>query len=121
MIVVEQKVSAVLSVGNPGRHLLQGIGAGFVPAVFDKSVVDEIIPVDDADAFQTMRRLMLVEGIICGPSSGAAVWAALTVAAMPDNREKVTVAVAPDTGECCLSILLCHAPGSDPAGLAAAP
>jgi len=107
VVAVEPESSAVLSGGAPGRHQLQGIGAGFIPPVFDKTVVDEIIPVDDAAAFRTVQQLMRVEGIICGPSSGAAVWAALAVAARPEHAGKLTVVIAPDTGERYLSMLVC--------------
>jgi len=102
-IAVEPAASAVLSGGQPGPHGLQGIGAGFVPRVLDLAVVDEIIPVRDQDAFATARRLAREEGILAGASSGAAVWAALQVAARPEHAGHLIVTLLPDTGERYLS------------------
>lgn len=102
-IAVEPAASAVLSGGQPGPHGLQGIGAGFVPRVLDLTVVDEIIPVRDQDAFAMARRLAREEGILAGASSGAALWAALQVAARPENAGRLIVTLLPDTGERYLS------------------
>jgi cysteine synthase A len=98
-IAVEPAASPVLSGGAPGRHAIQGIGAGFVPAVLDRSVIDEIITVTDEDAKATARRLAREEGILAGISAGAAAWAALQVAARPEESGKLIVVVLPDTGE----------------------
>ena len=106
IIAVEPEKSAVLSGGNPGSHMIQGIGAGFVPKVFDSSVVDEIIPVSDADAFAMTKDLLSKEGIICGISSGAAAHAALKVAARAESTGKLIVVILPDTGERYLSTTL---------------
>lgn len=100
---VEPAASPVLSGGEPGRHRIQGIGAGFVPEVFDRSVVDEVITVSDAEAAATARRLAQTEGILAGISAGAAVAAALRVAARPEFRGKLLVVILPDTGERYLS------------------
>ena len=106
IIAVEPEKSAVLSGGNPGPHMIQGIGAGFVPKVFDSSVVDEIIQVSDADAFAMTKDLLSKEGIICGISSGAAAHAALKVAARAESTGKLIVVILPDTGERYLSTTL---------------
>jgi len=106
IIAVEPERSAVLSGGNPGSHMIQGIGAGFVPKVFDRSVVDEIFQVSDADSFAMTKELLSKEGIICGISSGAAAYAALTVAARTENTGKLIVVILPDTGERYLSTTL---------------
>ena len=106
IIAVEPEKSAVLSGGNPGSHMIQGIGAGFVPKVFDSSVVDEIIQVSDADAFAMTKDLLSKEGIICGISSGAAAHAALKVAARAESTGKLIVVILPDTGERYLSTTL---------------
>jgi cysteine synthase A len=98
IIAVEPKASAVLSGGEPGPHKIQGIGAGFVPEVLNRSVIDEIIQVADDDAFRISKRLAKEEGLFVGVSSGAAVWAALKVAKDLGNG-KVVVVVLPDTGE----------------------
>jgi len=98
-IAVEPETSPVLSGGKPGPHKIQGIGAGFVPQVLNREVIDEVIRVKDDDAGFTSRRLAKLEGILVGISAGAAVWAALEVAKRPENKGKVIVAILPDTGE----------------------
>lgn len=98
IIAVEPKNSAVLSGKEPGPHKIQGIGAGFVPQVLNRSVIDEIIQVDDNDAFTTARRVTKEEGLFVGISSGAAVWAALKVA-RDLGKGKTVLTVLPDTGE----------------------
>ena len=106
IIAVEPEKSAVLSGGSPGSHMIKGIGAGFVPKVFDSSVVDEIIQVSDADAFAMTKELLSKEGIICGISSGAAAYAALKLAARTESTGKLIVVILPDTGERYLSTTL---------------
>ncbi len=103
VVAVEPASSAVLSGNAPGPHKLQGIGAGFVPRVLNQSVFDEILSVTDEDAFSAARRMAREEGMLVGISSGAALWAALTVAKRPENRGKTIVALLPDTGERYLS------------------
>src|SRR5512136_2076803 len=103
-IAVEPDASPVLSGGSPGAHRIQGIGAGFVPAVLRRELVDEIVRVKNEDAFGTARRLAKEEGILAGISSGAATYAALAVAARPESRGKMIVVILPDTGERYLSI-----------------
>lgn len=103
IVAVEPSKSPVLSGGQPGRHSIQGIGAGFVPDVFRRDMVDEIIKVDDEDAAGTARRLAKEEGILCGISSGAACFAALNVASREESKDKLVVVILPDTGERYLS------------------
>lgn len=106
VIAVEPADSPVLSGGNPGPHKIQGIGAGFVPAVFNKDIVDEIYKVQNEEAFQTVRQLAAAEGLLVGISSGAAVYAATQIAARPENAGKNIVVILPDTGERYLSTAL---------------
>ena len=103
IVAVEPKSSAVLSMGVAGPHKIQGIGAGFVPAVLDTTVYDEIIPVENDDAFATGKEIGKREGILVGISSGAAVWAAIELAKRPENAGKTIVALLPDTGDRYLS------------------
>jgi len=103
IIAGEPDASPVLSGGTPGPHKIQGTGTGFVPAVLDTKVYDEIIRVTDADSIATARRLAREEGMLVGISSGANIWAALQVAARPDSKGKTIVTVACDTGERYLS------------------
>ncbi len=103
IIAVEPEKSPVLSGGAPGPHRIQGIGAGFVPDVLDVSVIDRIIKVSDEDAWATAKRLAVEEGIFCGISSGAAMWAALKIAGEFSGGDDVVV-LLPDTGERYLSM-----------------
>jgi cysteine synthase A len=89
----------VLSGGTPGPHKIQGIGAGFIPAVLNRDVVDEVIAVDDEEAIETARRLARDEGVLAGISGGAAVWAALEVARRSEFRGARVVTILPDSGE----------------------
>ncbi len=103
---VEPETSPVLSGGKAGAHKIQGLGAGFVPKIYDKSVVDGVIRVSDEDAGQTARRLAREEGIHSGISAGAAVWASLELAKKPENAGKIIVVVIPDSGTRYLSTWL---------------
>ena len=99
IIAVEPDKSAVLSGGKPGPHQIQGIGAGFIPEVLKREMIDEVILVNEEQALTTTRRLAKEEGILAGISSGAAVWAALEVAGRGKNKNKMIVVILPDTGE----------------------
>jgi len=105
-IAVEPDSSPVISGGVPGPHKIQGIGAGFIPKVLDKSLIDEIIRVKDEDAGITARKLAKEEGILAGISSGAALWAAVEVAKRPENKGKNIIVILPDSGERYLSTWL---------------
>ncbi len=109
-IAIEPADSPVLSGGKPGAHKIQGIGAGFVPGVLNRDVIDEIITVETSDAVATTRELARREGLLAGISSGAAVWAALEVARRPENEDALIVVVLPDTGERYLSTNLFRQP-----------
>ena len=110
IIAVEPASSPVLSGGQPGPHALQGIGAGFVPDVLNRAILDEIVPVKNEDAFATSRALSKTEGLLVGISSGAAAWAATEIAKRPENAGKVIVVLLPDTGERYLSTPLFTGP-----------
>ena len=99
VVAVEPLDSPVLSGGGPGPHKIQGIGAGFVPDVLDKALIDEIVKVKNEDAFSVAKRLAVEEGILAGISSGAATAAALEIGKRPENKGKIIVAILPDTGE----------------------
>ena len=103
VVAVEPKTSAVLSTGVAGAHKIQGIGAGFVPDVLDTKVYDEIIPVDNDDAFAVGKEVGRREGVLVGISSGAALWAAIELAKRPENAGKTIVVLLPDTGDRYLS------------------
>jgi cysteine synthase A len=105
-IAVEPANSPVLSGGEPGSHKIQGIGAGFVPDVLRRDLIDEVIRVKDEDAIQTSRLLAKKEGLLVGISSGAATFAALQVAQRRENKNKLLIVILPDTGERYLSTLL---------------
>ena len=103
VVAVEPAGSPVLSKGTPGAHKIQGIGAGFVPAVLNTGVYDEIITVENEDAFATGKKIGKAEGVLVGISSGAAAWAAIELAKRPENKGKTIVALLPDTGDRYLS------------------
>ncbi len=103
VVAVEPAGSPVLSGGTAGSHGLQGIGAGFVPEVLHTDVYDEVIPVTEADAYEASRKLGRMEGVLVGISSGAALWAAMELAARPENEGKTIVVLLPDTGDRYLS------------------
>ncbi|HAL87776.1 MAG TPA: cysteine synthase A [Clostridiales bacterium] len=103
VVAVEPAASPVLSKGVAGAHKIQGIGAGFVPAVLDTKVYDEIIPVENEAAFATGKKIGKTEGVLVGISSGAAVWAAIELAKRPENKGKTIVVLLPDTGDRYLS------------------
>lgn len=104
VVAVEPKRSAVLSGGKPGTHKIQGIGAGFIPQVLRLELIDEIIAVEDEDAFSMSQLLAREEGILAGISSGANLWAAREIASREENKDKLIVVIIPDTGERYLSI-----------------
>lgn len=106
IVAVEPSDSPVLSGGKPGPHKIQGIGAGFVPKIYNPEVVDQIIQVDNDDAIRTSRQLAKEEGLLVGISSGAAVYAATGLARLPENKDKRIVVLLPDTGERYLSTVL---------------
>jgi cysteine synthase A len=99
VVAVEPKSSAVLSGGPPGPHKIQGIGAGFVPEVLNRDILDEVIPVDDEDALDTARLISRTEGVLAGISAGAAVWAAIELGSRAEFKGKRIVVVMPDSGE----------------------
>lgn len=98
-VAVEPADSPVLSGGKPGPHKIQGIGAGFIPEVLNIDIIDDIVTVENEQAFETARTMAKIEGILCGISSGAAVWAALEIAKRPENKDKHIVVILPSTGE----------------------
>lgn len=102
-VAVEPADSPILSGGQPGPHKIQGIGAGFVPDVLNTKIIDEIVTVTNEQAFETARKLAALEGILCGISSGAAVWAAMEMAKQGENKGKQIVVILPSTGERYLS------------------
>ena len=103
IVAVEPAASPVLSKGTAGAHKIQGIGAGFVPEVLNTKVYDEVITVENEDAFAAGKRIGRAEGVLVGISSGAAVWAALELAKRSENKGKTIVALLPDTGDRYLS------------------
>ena len=103
IVAVEPASSPVLSKGTAGAHKIQGIGAGFIPDVLDTGIYDEVIPVENDDAFATGKKIGKSEGVLVGISSGAAVWAAIQLAKRPENKGKTIVALLPDTGDRYLS------------------
>jgi cysteine synthase A len=103
VVAVEPADSPVLSGGKPGPHKIQGIGAGFIPKILNREIIDEIITVTNDQAMETARRIAKEEGILCGISSGANAWAAIQIASRPENRGKQIVFPLCDTGERYLS------------------
>jgi cysteine synthase A len=99
LVAVEPRASAVLSGGRPGPHKIQGIGAGFIPEVLNRELIDEVISVGDEEAIETARQLAFREGVLAGISGGAAVWAALELAKRPESRGARIVTILPDSGE----------------------
>lgn len=106
VVAVEPAASAILSGGKPGPHKIQGIGANFIPKILNRSVIDEIVAVENEDAFTTARAIARDEGVLVGISSGAAAHAAKVVASRPENKGKTMVVILPDTGERYLSTAL---------------
>jgi len=106
IVAVEPAASAVLSAGTPGAHKIQGIGAGFIPAILNTAVYDEIITVSNEAAFEMGKEIGKAEGVLVGISSGAATWAAIELAKRPENKGKTIVVLLPDTGERYLSTAL---------------
>jgi cysteine synthase A len=106
VVAVEPSTSPVISGGQPGPHKIQGIGAGFVPDVLNTEIIDELIKVDDEDAFATSRELAKTDGLLVGISSGANVWAATQIASRAENKGKTIVTILCDTGERYLSTTL---------------
>jgi cysteine synthase A len=112
MVAVEPTNSPVISQKlagepiKPGRHTIQGIGAGFIPDILNLDIIDDVVKVDDEDAMETARQLAKLEGLMCGISCGAAAWAAIEVAKRPENAGKLVVVILPDLGERYLSTRL---------------
>jgi cysteine synthase A len=106
VIAVEPAASPLLSEGRFGPHKIQGIGANFIPEILDQSLIDEIIPVSDENAYKTCQAVARTEGLLVGVSSGASLWAALQLALRPENQGKNIVVILPDTGERYLSVNL---------------
>lgn len=106
VVAVEPATSPVLSKGTPGPHKIQGIGAGFVPDTLDTTIYDEVIAVQNEDAFKAGREIAHTEGVLVGISSGAALWAGMELAKRPENKDKIIVVLLPDTGERYLSTAL---------------